>query len=468
MQIRSLRACDARTLILLALGACAAPSTASVSDADVVRNVDSRAASLDDVEHALELADVGPLRIEAPRAPSELDADAPDFWHACAFAWNPSVRRARRDVLIARAELGSAGKPGPIEFGVDAMDIGGSNRESDLMLTFDLLGLLHLGPARAARELAHEEERAAFAELERAVWTAKFEVDRAVARVSAAKARIAVLQALLDEAADDIERVRILGSRGWISRATRDTALASVHRVEHHIVQARDELANAQAELARVSGLDVAHPALGRITAAEIERVRTDDFERREPDSLQLLANLPELRARRLAVAVAEARVRRAAAERWPDIRIGPQVSLFPGDVGLGGILGVDIPFPGALDGRIEAAVQARNAALDALEDALVAARARIASTRVTLENGFLQRDEHALAMDESAARALAAAQARFRVEPEGVERWWMTLRERTDTLSDLVTARENAALAALDYDEARGPSAPTVAEVQP
>jgi hypothetical protein len=43
-----------------------------------------------------------------------------------------------------------------------------------------------------------------------------------------------------------------------------------------------------------------------------------------------------------------------------------------------------------------------------------------------------------------------------------------MTLRERTDTLSDLVTARENAALAALDYYEARGPSAPAVAEVQP
>lgn len=450
------------------VAACAAPPTAAVSDAELSQRVVERGATLADVEHALELADIGPLALPRPKVPDELVADRPDFWHACAAAWNPRVRQARQALLAARARTRSEGRAGPLELGVDAMDLGGAERETDVMLTFDLLGVFGVGPARAARDLARAEEREALGELEHALWAALFEVEHARMHVSGVLSRRLLLEALLREARIDEPRIEILARRGWVAHGLAETAHATVHGIEHELSMAQSDIADARAELAVAAGLDISHPALELVSAAAVESVRAEDFPWFDPTDVELASALPHLRRQRLVLAVAEAQLRREAAERWPNLRVGPQLTFVPGDVLPGGVLELELPWPGSVRGRIAAAVHERDAALAALEDELLSARARLEATRIALEQGFAQRDEHTLEMDLAAARAWVAAQATFRIEPEGLERWWMALRERTESMLALARARESTALAALSYLEARGPRRADATEVAP
>jgi outer membrane protein TolC len=147
------------------------------------------------------------------------------------------------------------------------------------------------------------------------------------------------------------------------------------------------------------------------------------------------------------------------ARARWPSIRIGPMGRFEAGDSFLGGMLGIDIPFPGVLGGRIEAARERRDAALEALENELVAARARLVETREALAQALAQRDEHMNVVHSATERALNAATAEFHVDALALPDWTSALRESAASASDWIDACANVALAALDYEEARGPS---------
>jgi hypothetical protein len=439
-----------------------------VDDAHVVLSVTERATELADVEHALELADVGPLALEAPQVPSELRADRADFWRACAFAWNPAVRQARRQVLAMRAERRSAGAPGPLELRVDNTDLGGSQRETEVTLTFDLLGVFGLGPVAAARELAATEERRALAELERAVWMAGFEVDRARVDLAVARAKRNALQILWDDADEDAPRIDILDARGWTAPTATGWAKANLHRLEHWISDAMTAEAAARAELAIAAGLPADHPALDQVTAAAAEVARPDDVDWSAVDAPALLAGVPELRDMRLACSVAEARLRRVAAERWPNIRLGPKAVFVPNEVLPGAMLDVELPWPGSVDGRVDAAVQECLAAVDGLEDALVAALARVRERRTELEQAILRLREHAPSVDEASARMWVSARARFDADPSALDMWSLALKDRSESLMMMIEARGQFALALLDYDEARGPRPPRTEEVTP
>ncbi len=444
--------------------ACASPATRSVSDAELARALADRADSVDAVAQALALADLGALSVPRPAAPTELSPDFGEFWQACAFAWNPELRRARREVRVQRALSRSAGSAGAFDGELEAMDLGDPQADMSIKATVDLLAVLGLGPAAAARELARRETRAAFARFESTVWSVRFEVERARIAVAAAVARESAMNALYTEASEELPRIEILAARGWIGAAMHDGALASLHMVEHERSSAHTELGRARAELARACGLDADHAALERVQSGAIERLRDDDVVWFEPSAEQLLQALPSLRAAKLELATAEAAVRVVARERWPQLRVGPRLAIASNDTTLGGLVGIEFPFPGTLDGELEAAVERRDGQLEALEDELIAARSRLAATRTALEATLEQMLEHAPAVDTSMARMFIAAQARFRLDPEALGAWSTLLRDRIASLQALIEARTNASLAHLDYEEARGARA----QVQP
>lgn len=468
MHSRSLRAFDARLLVLLPIAACAAPPTASVGDAEIVSHVVERRSTLGDVELALQLADIAPLEIERPQVPSELKPDAAEFWHAAAFAWNPEVRRARHELLALRAARGSAGAPGPLVLDIDNRDFGGSQRETKVALTFDLLGVFGLGPASAARELADVEERRAVKNLEQAVWAARFEVDRARTKLSAARAKQLVLRALSDDAVEDVPRIDLLETRGWIAPSAAIWARAGLHRLDHAISEASSDEAAAERELAIAAGLPPDDPAIAQVGAASFERAHPDDVEWTEPTPRELLERAPELRAMRLSCAVAEARLRRVAAERWPNFRLGPQAVFVPGDLLPGAAASIDLPWPGSIDGRIEASLEECRAATDGLEDALLASLARVRERHTELEEAVKRLREHAPLLDEAGGRMWVAARAQFGVDPSALEQWTFALEHRAEPLVMMVEAREQFALALLAYDEARGPRDAESREVRP
>jgi len=438
------------------LCACTSAATSAVSDASLLE-ARSRRSSLEDVRSALALAELGPLSVPLPTAPDEMRGDRREFWQAAALAWNPELRQMRRRVRELRALRDSAGRPAALELEAGAREIARPSDDAELSLTFDLLGLLALGPSAAARDLASAEERAALADFERAVWRLRFDVDRARARLAGALALEAAMRALYGECAEETTRIDLLGARGWIGPAMREGAYASLHMVEHRQTMAQLEAVSMRAELAALCGLDVSHPAFEQFGGGAIDRFRAEDVELVEAQPRELLERLPELRAAKLALALAEAELRREAREQWPMLRVGPQLTWMPGETLLGGMLGIDLPFPGALDGRIAAARERREAAREALEDALVARAARARQTHEALHVALAQFEEHAPELDLSVARMLVAARAEFRADPERLDKWSLALRERVESLTSLVEARVDAVVAELDDLEARG-----------
>jgi hypothetical protein len=445
----------------LAPASCRSTATSSLADpraADVeVARVAERRDSLEELAEALEIAALAPLAVPVPAPPDRLEPDQAEFWQACAFAWNPELRQARRELLAARAAAGSAGAPGPIGVDTEYSDLPKEEAFAQITATVDLLGLLGIGPAAAERALARAETRGAFGALERAVWKVRFDVERARVRAASATSRVTVLDALLLHASEDLPRIEVLARRGWIGPAMEQGALAALHRVEHELSVAREEWLRAKAELARVCGLDPSHQAFESLASGAVDRFGAVDLDWRDPSAVELLSTLPELRSAKLELAVAEAELRREARKRWPSLRLGPMFLVFPGTTELGGMLGVQLPFPGAFEGAIEAARQRREAAREAVEDELIAALGRIVETRDALAEALERLEEHAPELDTAVARMFVAAQARFRVEPEGLTAWSTALRERVESLTMLNEARADAVLAHLDYEEARG-----------
>ena len=449
--------------LLLLASSCVATTTRSVSDADLARVPQSRT-TVEDVERALALADLGPLSVPIPPPPTELRADHAEFWHAAAFAWNPELRQMRRRVRALRAAVGSAGEPDAIMTQGMMLDASDPEAELEFQAMFDLWGLFGLGPASAAKELARVQARNAVAELEARVWSLRFEVDRARVRLAAAKALESAMGALYGECSEMETRITVLARRGWIGRGMAEGAFGALHMVEHRQEMARAEAARMREELALLCGLDAAHPAFDAAQGGVIDRFRADEVEWSEPTTLQLLERLPVLRAAKLRLALAEAELQRMARERWPSLNVGPRVVLMDGDSILGPMFGINVPFPGALEGAILAAREERDAALEALEDEVLAARTRAERTRRAYESMELLALEHAPEMDMSMARMLLASQQEFLANPERLERWSFAIGERVTSLTSLVNARADLVLAWFDAEEARG----VAPEVQP
>lgn len=442
-----------------------------------------------------------------------LDPARVDFWHASARAWSIGVRRAVVAWNQSHANRDGAGLPGDIGLGAEVDDVENLDASFVLRASFDILRFLGLGPAHAAKELANAQARAAFGDLDRAVWASRFDVERARVRLAASRARIAARSLLVAELEDDATRLQIFETHEWIPAGPAAAGRALMSRARQDLDNERVLEASLTEALATRAGLLASDAALGHVAPATLDeyslsksaiRVRyataneqnawarpptTDPaheearpdtetnaparFARRETGrkeagqvdrSKDLLGGHPYLRAAMLDYAVAEARVRRAASDAWPGIRIGPKQRLEPQDL-LGGFLELTLPWPGRVDAATRVALASRHEARIVVEERLRELTSRIdtSATRFARARDAIL---NATALEAASRSAWTAAQAVWSVEASAMGMFNDALERRLGGVVAVVNARETAILALLDHDEAIG-NAPREAETR-
>jgi outer membrane protein TolC len=454
------------TFLIAALlsAACATSERHELAARDIHAALDARAggpfASMD----AEQLAGLEALSLSRPSAEECSDPSTAGYWRACALAWNPAVRAARRELQRTLANAGVAGQPDRIEAALEAMDFSDLERETKLAATVDLLGILGLGPSKLAREVARAEVVRSRSAFESAVWSAIFDVERARLRLAASRDREVHLNALWKQVAVHSERFEILERRGRLSEADAEMARAAFHEIEHELSKEQSREVELRAELARVSGMPFDHAAFDSIAAGVLSEPRQVP---RATEARELLEQDPALRERSIEYAQAELQVRRVAADAWPTLRAGPMLTLNPSDLLLGGVLDVSLPWPGKVEKEIRVASAEREAARERLEDALNSAMARVASLRVIEHEARARATEHAVMLDDAQEASWQSVNARLRLGMATAMEWSRALRERIAPMLALVEEREGAAIAALDLAQACGVE-PRQAEVLP
>jgi outer membrane protein TolC len=441
---------------LAVCASCATPRRAPLCDADVAASVAGRAATVADLETALALADLTTLAVPRPTA-ATMDPASQDFWWTCAYLYEPGVRQARRRLEARRALAKGAGTVQSIDVTVEHV-ANSSDRETEAMGTIDLLALFGLGPAAAAKELARAEVCEALADLEAAVWAARFRVMRARIRLAAALERERAATALAKDASEDDARIKTLDEGGRGVPAELAWARTGIERIREAGARARLDAARALEDLAVASGLPPDHPALQGELALGLEDVHRSSgtwLPASSTDAHHLLVTSPGLRLLRFRYAVAEARVRGAAAATWPMIGIGPKGVFLPDDFLGGGILDLSIPLPAATRAALCAAIVERTAAREALEDELVRVLARNHSLNRQMIT--LQEDVRPRSFDrrDAADRMWRAAREQFRANEAALNGWILALEMRLEAAMSAIETGEMRQMLAADIAEA-------------
>jgi outer membrane protein TolC len=427
--------------LLLFLCGCAAAPALSVDDgalaADLERELTERAAAASEA-----------CRPEDPWS----------FWDACLESSAPAVIAARHELARATAHARSLGAPATMFEG--ELVGGGSEREAELSLAFDLSALVGTGRAAAMRARAEVDAARAAEELTAARFAAQHELERALAALAVARevGREAVeLEAL---SAQNTTRLELLSARGWLA----PDQVASAHTMLHHLaalgLEQRSAAAAARAEVARLTALAPESPWLDDERATGLATITGRTAGRAElpdPDSQALLERLPALRLARLDYVAAEADVRLACAERWPALLLGPKATLASDDWLLGGLLRLELPWPPAASAAVDSARHARGAAHDALAAALASARNDVAERREELRAAEIALLEHGNGLEQSSEVTLRAAQARFSVDAAALPDWTMALDQRTRALAVRGDALRRWLAAVFDLSEAQG-----------
>lgn len=466
MSERRRGAARAALLCTLLSGGCAAPPPRPLELEALAGRVVARDATVEQAARALELVDLRALGLEPPSVDpgASADPDDPAPWRAVALAYNVQVTTALRRLEAARARGRAAGAPDPALLQATHV-VEGGDRMTGVMLAFDVLGLLDAGRAAAARELAGAEARAAFADLEAAVWATGFEVERARARLAAALALEEDLQELVRSSGGVLARAELLAARDRVGQGTFAAFLAAFNDVEHRLHLATVAAVEARRALAAVTGLPPDAPALAALTRGTIEAQLAGEPLERSPAprpaderARRLLEQSPRLRRARLEYAVAEARLADEVARTRPGVRLGPALELRPDDLMLGGALMLDLPHARALSGRVDAALALRELARDELEEALRDELARAAEADARLAAAREALLYHVRPQVAATERAWTAAGAAFAADPGRLEGAGGALRDRAGALGALWLTSEQLVAARLDGEEARGP----------
>jgi hypothetical protein len=294
--------------------------------------------------------------------------------------------------------------------------------------------------------------------LEQAVWSALFTVDRARVRLESARRREVLLAGLEAEAGAGLHRLERLASRGRISEGVLARAQGLLAALQTERTLRAVESARARTALAQGAGLPPEAPALDAagLFAPGLQTLP----ERPAPGPGVLLDAVPALRAARLAYALAEARLRETASEAWPGLRLGPDLNVIKPDGFLaGGVLALDLPWPGAVAARVAGDLELREGARESVEDALAAVLAAVegAWRERRLARDRLERESADL--DALSAATWRAARARLSVsEEEGaIEAWMDALQLRSRGTLAVADALERWLIADLDCREAAG-----------
>ncbi|MEM8710789.1 MAG: hypothetical protein AAGG01_07540 [Planctomycetota bacterium] len=452
----------------LELGVSESKPAASMEWADVEARLSGRAepgAAEEAFDAALEERPldsiIGPSALSIPSPEERSLPSQSGFWMVRALAWAPQVRAARRAVSALQGEARSAGAPAPVF--VQAVDhqLGGEDELVEAIGVLDLVGLLGLGPSAAQGRLATARVEEGLVALEVEAFRACLSVERARVRAVASRARRDRFGDLLKVARQDLERVRILRERGRLSDSDAELALAEVARIERAASLAEVALWGAQRDLALASGTPV------ETGAREILEVGASGLAEIEPlapvaDSSPSDAH-PRLRASAAAFRVAEKSVREAASRAWPGLGLGPHLGFLDG-ARVGAVLRLALPFPSSWKGRLEAAVQRRDRAVEAYDETLLELQQSALEARGRLAELERRRDPVSGATWRAAAPAEShwkASRALFRTGRGPLSAWTKALNHLTETVTWEVDDAEAIALAELDLVEAVGFRAP-------
>lgn len=441
-------------VLIPCLSACRHEDPVPLTDESVVGAVKKRS-SLEALPLALELAEFSPLVPELGIV-QPFDPDEASSWRALALAFEKDVRAHRKALEGKIAISEGAGSSGPIALSSEHVQ-DGQARETEIALTIDLLGLFGAGRSEAQRLLADEEMRTARAALESAAWRSVFEVEAAHAGLVANLAKEAALKELLEEAESDAKRIPILEARGWLPPAMFNTARGMLHRLRTIVVDMRHDVESSRARLAGACGLPASAPELALVTRDARTRWAPKVAEQRPPSEPDLLRARPDLRALKFEYAMKEAELRVAVAESRPDLRIGPKVAFGPGELLTGGVLDLEFPSLSAADAAIGAALIARQASREALEDALANATNDVAWKHTKLMQDHQNFVEHGPKLDAETRAAWRAGRARFQSDPEALDSWAMDLERRWMAIEESIDHGLHAVEASLLYREACG-----------
>lgn len=479
-------------LALVGLCACSAPEHHEPRFAAVEHSLDERVTASNELERALELAALAPLSLERPDEFLRHDPTRAEFWHASALAWNAGVREARRRFLAARSMVESEGAPEPIALQADSI-AGDGERESELRASFDLLGVFGLGVARAARALASQEARLAFAEYETRVWNAWIDVDRARVELATRRRLLGALDQLTAENEPLSRRREILAAREFVPAAELDGARAAEAMLATTRASLRADVAATREELALAAGLPIesreldadanawlsgllaAEPPLatepplaGAPQATAPSAAGAEHSPASEPSPAELWDARPEVRAMRVRCALAEAKLDRVLAERFPELRLGLKSMFTPESVLAGPMLDAAVAWPGARDGRIAAARQECEEMREAVEAELLAAIARARTAAQEWREAHSVHARELARLDADSRSSWLAARARFLNDTNALSDASTMLGERVRALQMVHEHDAELALAALEFQRAAGARPKTRAAVAP
>jgi hypothetical protein len=170
------------------------------------------------------------------------------------------------------------------------------------------------------------------------------------------------------------------------------------------------------------------------------------------------MACAPGLRLLRFRYAVAEARVRSAAAATWPTLGVGPKGVLVPDDFLGGGVLDLSVPLPAATRPAICAAIIERTAAREALEDELLRTLARNRSLNAQMIELRDRVQPRTWDRREAADRMWRAAHAQFLSNETALNGWILALEMRLEAAMSAVESGESEHLLTADIVEAVEP----------
>lgn len=451
---RSLPGPELRILIPVALlASCAAPVALNSEPGEIAQSVHQRDVSRPPIAEVVEIARLEAIDLPQPSAADLADPTRVGYWQACAYTWNPGVRSARRELQAAVGLARSAGAPAPLGFQSMLHEVPDGKDLVDGQLSVEWTRLLGLGPAEAERDLAKTEILQATAGLEAALWSACFKVERSRVSLAAARARYTALEQLQSDLQADRVRLEILNAHGRLTASAWTGVEARTHSLAAAVSRLRVQEAQAEALLSVVSGVPMGHPSLDIPTRSQILSADLS-----LADAGGLLDRHPLLRRERIALAVAEAQLRRVAAKAWPEVRIGPHVSLITDSPTLGGLVQLQLPWPASWRGELEATEARRARQLERIEEAYLDQLARIERSRASHEEALVQRDIHSPAMDRGAAAMWRASRARLHEGEEPMSEWFDFFDRRLDSSHLVIDAWEREQLARIDLHDYLGP----------
>lgn len=324
-----------------------------------------------------------------------------------AVANHPEVIAARAAVAEAEAALETAGAwPNPELEGRLLLDEGGRpGGEGAFLFMLPLGGRVGARHDRAAAEL----DRARI-DLRRARIEALVEAERLMARLAHARARLTLAQTLAER------------SSRYTTLARRRQQASMADPLDVTLLQAdaaRDRRATTRARLACEAAERALRLVLG-VAPGETELVpgRLEPVALREDlDGLldSAASNQPRILMRKLDVMVADRAAAQAAAERLPDLRVGPAFRSEPGALALGVQLGVEIPLWQSGAGPYREALARRAAALDAYDLTRRELMARVEQAHRRVQAVGAEMDELVGAVSREVATALELAELRYR-----------------------------------------------------